>query len=119
MVFYIGTKVDCDELEYFGDKMNDLPKAGIHTGEGRHVDMPSSWDGVGKVPPGWTSYRRKVLRHPIIDQYAVSIIETGDEMKLSAAERARLDLQRSLAVATLPADWIGATTESAISRSRR
>lgn len=39
------------------DKANALPSRGAHIGGGRHVIMPETWDGVGKVPPGWTSYQ--------------------------------------------------------------
>lgn len=33
---------------------------GTHRGKGPHVNMPATWDGVGRVPPGWSGYMGEV-----------------------------------------------------------
>lgn len=39
------------------DKAYALPTRGVPVGGGRHVPMPDIWDGLGPVPPGWTSFQ--------------------------------------------------------------
>lgn len=39
------------------DTAHGFPARGTHAGGGVHVPMPGAWDGVGPVPPGWTSFR--------------------------------------------------------------
>lgn len=38
------------------DKLVPAPNVGAHVGGGQHVGMPPSWDGIGRLPPGWTGY---------------------------------------------------------------
>lgn len=51
------TLARAQELHAIRDKLTgDLRVRGEHIGKGRHVEMPESWDGNGKVPPGWSGY---------------------------------------------------------------
>jgi hypothetical protein len=103
------------ELEQLEDKLLSYPAKGVHIGGGIHVPMPDAWDGNGKPPAGWTSYRTSSLKHPTLAQWAtpmdakVSTALVGpDASKLTAAEKTKLAAADAAAVTTLPVDWAGA-----------
>jgi hypothetical protein len=109
------------ELEQLEDKLLSLPAKGVHVGRGIHVPMPASWDGNGKPPMGWTSYRTSTIKHPTLSQWAtpmdakVSTALVGpDASKLTAAEKTKLAAADAAAVTTLPVDWVGAKAEGAV-----
>jgi len=43
-----------DSLNAIVNKALGHPKIGTHQGDGLHVNMPPTWDGSGRTPPGWT-----------------------------------------------------------------
>jgi hypothetical protein len=103
------------ELEQLEDKLLGYPAKGVHVGGGIHVPMPATWDGTGKPPMGWTSYRTSSIKHPTLSQWAtpldakVSTALAGpDASKLTAAEKTKLAAADATAVTTLPEDWAGA-----------
>jgi hypothetical protein len=100
------------ELEQLEDKLLSLPAKGVHIGGGIHVPMPDTWDGNGKPPMGWTSYRTSSIKHPTLAQWAtpmdakVSTALVGpDASKLTAAEKTKLAAADGAAVVKLPDDW--------------
>jgi hypothetical protein len=100
------------ELEQLEDKLLSLPAKGVHVGRGIHVPMPASWDGNGKPPMGWTSYRTSTIKHPTLSQWAtpmdakVSTALAGpDASKLTAGEKTKLAAADAAAVVKLPDDW--------------
>jgi hypothetical protein len=108
------------ELEQLEDKLLSYPAKGVHIGGGIHVPMPDAWDGNGKPPAGWTSYRTSSLKHPTLAQWAtpmdakVSTALVGpDASKLTAAEKTKLAAADAAAVVKLPADWDGAKAQEA------
>jgi hypothetical protein len=68
------------------------PEKGSHIGNGRHVTMPESWDGNGKIPPGWSG-----LSGVVFDaekgSYTVEILDLDQagKDKLSASEIKKID----------------------------
>lgn len=49
------TRAEADELLRIKRKLGEeSPARGTHVGSGPHVKMPDTWDGTGKVPPGWS-----------------------------------------------------------------
>jgi lysophospholipase L1-like esterase len=48
------TEAACDGLLSLCNKALALPAIGTHIGGGRHATMPTTWNGVGPTPPGWT-----------------------------------------------------------------
>lgn len=52
------------------DSAMGYPRKGVHVGEGRHIDIPESWDGNGNPPPGWSAHYAEIYhaetRTPII-----------------------------------------------------
>jgi hypothetical protein len=108
------------ELEQLEDKLLSYPAKGVHVGGGIHVPMPDAWDGTGKPPMGWTSYRTSSLKHPTLAQWATPMdakvptaLSGADASKLTAAEKTKLAAADATAVTTLPNDWVGAKAEGA------
>jgi hypothetical protein len=108
------------ELEQLEDKLLSYPAKGVPIGRGIHVPMPDTWDGNGKPPMGWTSYRTSSLKHPTLSQWATPLDEKvstalagTDASKLTAAEKTKLAAADAAAVATLPVDWVGAKAQEA------
>jgi hypothetical protein len=68
------------------------PEKGTHVGAGRHVQMPETWDGSGKVPAGWSG-----LAGVYFDEekakYVLEVVELDNvaKAKLSAEELKKLD----------------------------
>ena len=53
MASFSGTEAEVREFVDLRDKLLGRPRRGVHVGRGRHVDMPDTWDGEGRKPPGW------------------------------------------------------------------
>jgi hypothetical protein len=108
------------ELEQLEDKLLSYPAKGVHIGGGIHVPMPDAWDGTGKPPMGWTSYRTSSIKHPTLAQWAtpldselVAALSNGRAARLTAAEKTKLQAANATAVVALPVDWAGAKEEGA------
>jgi hypothetical protein len=54
--YVTGTRTYCDNVKAARDKLLGSPVRGIRCGGGVHAQMPATWDGVGRVPEGWTGY---------------------------------------------------------------
>jgi len=98
------------ELAAALNKLDGYPAPGVHVGGGHHVPQPSTWDGTGAVPPGWSAHAAKPKpRTP--GQYRVSVpqetldrrAEPGRRGRLSARERSLVDALAP--IDALPADW--------------
>lgn len=114
MGFKVSTsQANAQALEQQLDKLLGLPLKGTHVGGGLHVDMPDTWNGSGKVPPGWSSYLGSSFKHPTLSQWATlldpnlaaALLDSGKTSKLSGAELAALQAAASSATATLTSDW--------------
>lgn len=91
------------------DKAWEMPARGVHVGRGPHVPMPNAWDGLGSVPPGWTSH----LAHR--DDVVVWLPEPETASKLARLtpqEQALLAAARLAATAdATPAEPEGSTVK--------
>lgn len=54
---YTGNSAALEAAAALLDKAYGYPLRGTHIGTGKHVGMPDTWDGLGRVPPGWTSHQ--------------------------------------------------------------
>lgn len=86
-----GTEVANDALNPIVSKAMGLPKVGTHIGGGTHVTMPSTWDGQGAIPPGWTKQAVAVYVASALDtalplpDSLVSILQGGPAQSLLTA----------------------------------
>jgi hypothetical protein len=92
-----GTEITNDALVAIVNKALGYPKVGMHLGGGKHADMPASWDGQGKAPPGWTksataNWVASALSAavPIPDTLATELQKPASLSLLSAAEQTTL-----------------------------
>jgi hypothetical protein len=107
-----ATEALARESELNLDKLLAYPKRGTHVGGGLHVPMPASWDGIGAVPIGWTSYRGASRRHPTLTTWSTPIetdasaaMQNGRRLRLNASEQAKMAADLAAAVVSLPGDW--------------
>jgi hypothetical protein len=88
----VGTPQEMLAAQLASDKALGFPRPGVHVGGGRHVPMPTTWDGQGACPPGWTA----TASAPVLDKDGAAYLAiTGNEgalvdpailAKLQAAE---------------------------------
>lgn len=93
MIVEATTEAEALELLTIREKAGaPEPEKGVHVGAGRHVQMPETWDGNGKVPAGWSG-----LAGVYFDEekakYVLEVVEPDDaaKAKLSAEEFKKLD----------------------------
>jgi hypothetical protein len=93
----VGTEAECDDIVALVDKALEYPKRGTHRGGGRHVSMPTSWNGSGATPPGWA--KRHVQNWvtsasdaavPLSDADVALLNAPEAQARLTVAERSRL-----------------------------
>jgi hypothetical protein len=103
------TLAQANELRAAMSKVAPTPEKGAHVGGGRHVKMPETWDGNGKVPPGWAGLDgvfeeeelnetvgpqgEKIITVRKLGTYAVGImpVEEKDLGKFSAGELLKIN----------------------------
>lgn len=103
------TLAQANELRAAFAKVAPAPEKGAHVGKGRHVPMPETWDGNGKVPPGWVGLDgvfeeeeleetigakgEKIITKRKLGTYAVGVMEIApeDRVKLTPAELLKVD----------------------------
>lgn len=91
--------------------LDGYPSRGLNVGDGRHVVVPSTWDGAGTVPPGWTTHA--TITKPGNGVYGLLLPQETQDRRMDPVRRARLSAaQQTLVdglalVDTLPADWQG------------
>lgn len=105
MSYTTGTKTDCEAIKAARDKLLGPPVRGIHCGGGIHAPMPATWDGTGKVPPGWTGYdgpeetaQKDVWRVDPGGPEATAALADSRASRLTVQEKTLL--QNALSVAT-------------------
>lgn len=93
MIIQDLTQAEALELLAIRKKAGEpAPEKGTHIGGGRHVPMPESWDGTGKVPAGWSGLSGVTLNVEK-NSYAVEVIDLATAMKskLSATEIKKIE----------------------------
>ncbi len=108
----VASRAAARVIEQTQDKLLGYPSAGAHVGGGIHVEMPDTWDGVGKPPPGWSSYSESSVAHPTLPQFAAIIdpdagaaLGNGRAVRLTGPERAALAADIAAGVDALPPGW--------------
>jgi hypothetical protein len=85
-----------DAIANILDKAWLYPSRGVHHGRGPHVPMPESWNGVGPVPIGWTSFQAH--RNDGNDFIWLPEPETATKLaRLTPGEQAQLAAARAAA----------------------
>jgi hypothetical protein len=114
-----GTEALARETERNQDKLLAYPKRGVHINGGIHGPMPDTWDGVGPVPPGWTSYLGSSVKHPTLPTWSTPIetdataaMANGRRSRLNALEQSKMSADLAAAVPTLPSDWFPAGAQA-------
>lgn len=104
MIVEATTEAEALELLAIREKAGaSEPEKGVHIGAGRHVPMPETWDGSGKVPAGWSGLSGVYFD----DAKSAYIVETVDVLddsmksKLSAEEFKKIDDAMKVAEAKL------------------
>lgn len=96
------------ELKTIVDKALNLPTKGQHIGNGPHVPMPETWDGIGETPLGWTKTSFDVTEETAqdfkVDEKLLQEVQKPErQAKLSAQEVIKLEsLTAAEAVAAEP-----------------
>lgn len=88
---------EVQDLIIIMDKALSFPAAGVHIGEGIHVNMPESWDGTGEVPEGWTLTTTIILTEEdavafkISDNIKAELLKSDRQSKLTETEKLNLN----------------------------
>lgn len=120
MTYVLQTEALARETERNQDKLLQYPKKGTRVGGGKHVPMPDTWDGIGPVPPGWTSYLGSSVKHPTLPTWSTPIepevtaaMANGRRARLTALEQTKMTADLAAAVVSLPGDWFPNVAEQA------
>lgn len=88
-----GTEAANDAVNVIINKALAAPFVGTHVGGGRHVAMPTIWDGYGDTPPGYTKQRvpnyvlnASTTQLPISDALATELALPASQARLTGGE---------------------------------
>jgi len=116
MAYTTGTRAYCDDIKASRDKLIGPPVKGFHMGGGRHCDMPDTWDGVGKVPPGWSGADGPEEHPDRKGEWSVELpssvsVALADSRQSRVTPAEKTTLQTAMATAVEKDAWIGAAAE--------
>ena len=100
-----GTEAAMDALNVIVNKALGFPKVGTHAGGGIHCTMPSTWNGTGQTPTGWTKQRCAVW------------VAAANDARILISDALATELQQAGALANLNAGEISTLTTALAARS--